>query len=239
MNRRSRRRDNRLATTALFGCALASIVALTLACTAEPAPEPEPPATSEAPDAGAAAMAGLPDGHPRIETPTPASVFPPVDPETGTGDAALTWTVPEGWVNEPPSNEMRRAQYRVPGGAGEAECVVFYFGPGRGGEPMQNAERWASQFRQPDGTDPVEAMHTETIDVGGTSVLLVETTGVYGVDPMSGGSGRAMSHYMLLGAIAQGPDANWFFKFTGPEQTVQGQRDAFLEMVRSLTPGSS
>jgi hypothetical protein len=39
---------------------------------------------------------------------------------------------------------------------------------------------------------------------------------------------------MLLGAIAQGPDANWFFKFTGPAGTVRAQRAAFEGMIRSL-----
>jgi hypothetical protein len=39
---------------------------------------------------------------------------------------------------------------------------------------------------------------------------------------------------MLLGAIAEGPDAPWFFKFTGPEATVRAQRQAFVGMMRSL-----
>jgi len=191
------------------------------------------------PDAGGAvAMPGLPAGHPVIETTSPTAAFPPVDPESGTGENALGWTVPEGWIAQPPANEMRRAQYLVPGEAGDAECVVFYFGAGRGGEPMRNAERWAAQFIQPDGTDPVEAMRTETIQVGGTPVLLVETSGTYGVDPMAGGTGRPMAQYMLLGAIAEGPDANWFFKFTGPEETVQANASAFHEMIRSLEPGA-
>ncbi len=38
----------------------------------------------------------------------------------------------------------------------------------------------------------------------------------------------------LLGAIAQGPDANWFFKLTGPEATLQEQRKAFEALYRSL-----
>jgi hypothetical protein len=49
---------------------------------------------------------------------------------------------------------MRRAQYKVPGPAGAGECVVFYFGPGQGGDAQSNAERWASQFTQPGGRSP-------------------------------------------------------------------------------------
>jgi hypothetical protein len=42
--------------------------------------------------------------------------------------------------------------------------------------------------------------------------------------------------YMLLGAIASGPDAPWFFKFTGPAETVRSQREAFLDMMESIRP---
>jgi len=44
--------------------------------------------------------------------------------------------------------------------------------------------------------------------------------------------------YMLLGAIAEGPDANWFFKLTGPEATVEAQRAGFEALLKSLRKGS-
>jgi hypothetical protein len=44
-------------------------------------------------------------------------------------------------------------------------------------------------------------------------------------------------NYMLLGAIAEGPDANWFFKLAGPEATVEGQRAAFEDLVGSFKRG--
>ena len=43
--------------------------------------------------------------------------------------------------------------------------------------------------------------------------------------------------YMLLGGIAQGPDAPWFFKLTGPEETLRGERAAFVAMLESLDVG--
>ena len=42
----------------------------------------------------------------------------------------------------------------------------------------------------------------------------------------------------LLGAVVPGPDANWFFKMTGPQATVQGQRDSFLKLLQSIQKGS-
>ena len=62
---------------------------------------------------------------------------------------------------------MRRAQYRVPGSAGDGEGVVYYFGPGQGGGPMENAHRWAGMFKQPDGRDSIEVLTTKQIDSTG------------------------------------------------------------------------
>jgi hypothetical protein len=43
---------------------------------------------------------------------------------------------------------------------------------------------------------------------------------------------------MLLGAVAEGPDSNWFFKLTGPEATVRAERAAFEGMLRTLKAGT-
>ena len=101
-------------------------------------------ATPGAP-AGAAPAGDLPAGHPSVALPpghppaggmgggclagclvecqggmdASAIALPPVDPEGGLGAAGLVWTAPAGWVAEPPANPMRRAQYKVPGAAGD------------------------------------------------------------------------------------------------------------------------
>jgi hypothetical protein len=179
-------------------------------------------------------QASLPPGHPPVGAmPGTFEVAPPAK-NTGSGTAALQWTEPKGWVSETPSSGMRRAQYKVPGPGGDAECVVFYFGPGQGGDAMSNASRWASQFRGAAGEAP---MKTRELTSGSTKVLLVEVTGTY-VGGMGSNLPGERPGYMLLGAIAQGPDANWFFKLTGPEKTVQAQRTAFEEMVGSLEKGA-
>jgi hypothetical protein len=133
---------------------------------------------------------------------------------------------------------MRKAQYRVPGEAGDAECIVFYFGPGQGGDAMANAERWAGQFTLADGrpgSAGVEVLHRT---VGEIDVLTVEVAGTYeGGFGMQQRKPAPIPGQMLLGAIAQGPDANWFFKLTGPEATVESQRAAFDSLVESFRRG--
>jgi hypothetical protein len=157
---------------------------------------------------------------------------------SGSGETGLQWQIPSSWQQEQRSSAMRKAQYRVPGEAGDGECVVFYFGPGQGGDPMSNAIRWADQFIQPDGSPSRDHLVTEEIDVAGIPVLLSEVTGTYGGGmAMAGGAPQTLENYMLLGAVAQGPDANWFFKFTGPEATVAANKDAFRGMLESLASG--
>ncbi len=183
----------------------------------------------------------LPPGHPPIDAAqAPAGQLPPVPAGADTGAAGLAWDTPRGWVSETPSSPMRRAQYRVPGKAGDGECAVFYFGPGQGGDPMSNARRWADQFTTPDGKPATNALKTSDIDVSGFKVLIVEVAGTYkGGMTMTAAPTVPQPGYRLLGAVAEGPDANWFFKLTGPDETIQAQRGAFESMVRSLRHGAS
>src|SRR5512144_816054 len=75
--------------------------------------------------------AAAPPPEETTEPATPAE--PQISPPTAT-DPGLTWTVPKGWLTQI-EGQMRLATYIVPGTApGEdAECAVFYFGPGAGG----------------------------------------------------------------------------------------------------------
>ena len=220
--------------------------------TPSPAPaagHPTPPAGM--PPAGEGQMMGgppaaLPEGHPPLDAMGGAAAgamgapqLAPPAPGTGTGNAGLSWTAPGGWESQVPSSAMRRAQYRVPGPGGDGECVVFYFGPGEGGDPKSNALRWASQFQPAGGLSPEQALKTGELKVGDIPVMTVEVAGTYmGGGAMMGGPSEPKPDYMLLGAVAEGPDANWFFKFTGPAKTIESNRAAFGELLKSLKKGA-
>jgi hypothetical protein len=165
-----------------------------------------------------------------------AAAAPAASPSIDVGPPAasgtLTWTAPAGWQSEPPASSMRRAQYRVPGEGGAAECLVFYFGPGQGGDPAANAQRWASQFTSGTGGDAAP-LTTSTTKVGTLPVTLVEVKGTY-LGGMGSDSGQPKPGYQLLGAVVEAPDGNWFFKLTGPAATVEGQRASFQALVQSL-----
>ncbi len=180
----------------------------------------------------------LPMDHPSSALGAPDGAAMPVVPAgSGTGAAGLNWTAAKDWIIEPPANAMRRAQYRVPGPGGDAECVVFYLGPGQGGDPRTNAERWAGQFVQPGGAPPLSAMTTRTLAVGAASVLVVETSGTYMSGGMMGDEAVAKPGWALLGAVVPGLDADWYFKFTGPAATIAAQKAAFEAMIASIRRG--
>jgi hypothetical protein len=172
-----------------------------------------------------------------LPIPGQAAQLPPGHPPT-TSSEHLGWTVPEGWVQKPVSSNMRYAEYAVNGPGGPGECVVYYFGPNQGGDAMANANRWACQFSQPDGSSSVDRMKVTRLDGASVPVTIVEVTGTYeGGMTMSSEPFEPRPGYMLLGGIAQGPDAPWFFKFTGPESTVRAQQPAFLDLMKSIETG--
>jgi len=185
--------------------------------------------------------AQMPAGHPPIDAATEGSSAGgprmPIVAPGGEGGNAVVWKVPAGWTAEPPANPTRRAQYRVPGPGGSGEFVVFYFGPGQGGDPMLNAQRWASQFDQPDRRPPAAAMKTRNLKAGGMNVLVIETAGTYLEGSMTGGQVVRKPGWALLGAVVEGPDANWYFKLTGPKATVDAQNAAFEKMLKSIKAG--
>jgi len=204
---------------------LVAAVLLTAACSGG---ADSPPAS-----AGAAA----PDPARPADTlaiPGQGGQLPPGHPPT-TRAGGLIWDVPESWSVKPTSSNMRYAEYGVEGPGGTGECIVYYFGPNQGGNPMANAQRWAGQFSQPDGSSSVALMKMSGVEGATVDVQVVEVTGTYdGGMTMTAEPAEPKPGYMLLGGIAQGPDAPWFFKFTGPEATVRAQREAFLDMMRSI-----
>jgi hypothetical protein len=116
---------------------------------------------------------------------------------------------------------MRAATYVV---SPDAECVVYFFGPGQGGTIQANIDRWKGQFKPSDGK-------VTKLTVHGLPVTRIDISGEYSGmgGPMA--QGPAKAGYRLLGAIVEGSAGNLFIKFTGPVKTVaanQQKFDAFL-----------
>lgn len=158
--------------------------------------------------------------------------------ETG-AVAGLAWAVPTTWERAD-DRPMRVATYRTPPAAGDSEggeVAVFHFGPTQGGTVEANVERWFAQFDPAEGQSTREAASHENLDIAGLAVTRVETRGTYNAaaGPMAPRADMRPG-YALIGAIVEGPEGAVFFKFTGPEATVEAQTDAFHALLESLQP---
>jgi hypothetical protein len=128
---------------------------------------------------------------------------------------------------------MRAATYAVPAAAGDredAECAVFYFGQGQGGDVDANIQRWLGQFQEKPAAPPKPKKQT----ISGLPVTVIEHSGTYlAAGPMAA-SGSPKSGFKLIGAIVEGPQGNVFFKLTGPAKTVDASSAGFQKMLQSM-----
>ena len=132
---------------------------------------------------------------------------------------------------------MRAATYSivpVTGDTGVAECVVNFFGPGQGGGIEANVERWRNQVLGTDGKPAAAKVDKKT--VRGVAITMVDASGTYtGMGgPMT--AGQPVPGYRLIGAIAEGPGGNVFFKLTGPAKTIAAQQKSFEQLLMSIAP---
>jgi len=149
--------------------------------------------------------------------------------------AGLKWTAPPGWTSQGRTS-MRAATCAIspaPGDREGAECVVYFFGAGRGGSVEANIERWKGQFSEPGGHPAAAKVGKRTIHA--LPVTTIQSAGDYSgmAGPMTPGA-TVKHHYRLLGAIIEGPGGNVFIKFAGPEKTVATQQGHFEELLNSF-----
>lgn len=139
-----------------------------------------------------------------------------------------------GWVEQPPSTGMRKVQYVLPGAAGEAGLIVYYFGPSAGSLEA-NLERWAGQFEQPDGAPSAERMRLSERAVGDLALTVVDLAGTY-VAETSPGSGEFLDHpgWRMLVAVIEAPEGPYYAKLTGPAATLAAWEATFDDFLGGL-----
>ena len=195
--------------------AAVAMIALVTACSRKP----DEPAESRTAPAASSSPAAAP-----VATAAPSAA----------AAREIAWTDPPGWPRVPSASPMRKATYKVPAAAKDAddgELAVFYF-RGEGGSTEANIQRWISQF--PD-TKPSDAKRTQR-NVGGMSQTIVEVEGTYS-SGMPGGPNTPSSPktgYKLIGAVVETSAGPYFFKLTGPKKTVEAARGTFLTMLDSV-----
>jgi hypothetical protein len=153
----------------------------------------------------------------------------------------LSWDKPASWTTLPaPPSGPKKASYRinqVGNDKEESQLDVFFLGTGSKGDPEKNFKEWFDQF---DG-DAASTAKRESFEVHGMKVETVEVQGTYKValGPPVGPKKQAAvamvkNNFRLVGAVVKTPDrGNWFFKLTGPDETVQSARSAFRSLLES------
>lgn len=198
-------------------------------------PKPKPKPAEKKPTAN-----NLPPGHPPISTPGAQSSSPHGMGMPRAQTAALSFTAPEAWIAETPHNSMRHAQYRLPGeGEGQdGELVVFFFGPGQGGDNKANIERWMGQFTKPDGSPLTEDDVKLSKDPSNKlPITTIEFAGTYNVPVMRGGPPPAThENYRLIAGIIEVGKDRWFVKATGPDETMVTHREKIHNYLLSAAP---
>ncbi len=183
----------------------------------------------QSPD-GAADGASPAAPAPEAAAPSDPQVVPPP-----AADPGITWTVPKTWLTQI-EGEMRIATYIVPGATtGEdAECAVYYFGPGAGGGVDLNLKRWQDEFAT------VEKRDLQRRDVPGIPIATLALTGTYSGHTMrTDAAGGPHPHWSMLAAIVSGPRGDVFFKLTGPAATVGSATKPFDAMLASIRAKSA
>lgn len=145
------------------------------------------------------------------------------------GDPGVTWDAPSRW-GRAQGNPMRLATYSIAPAAGDAEgaeCAVYYFGPGQGGDVQTNVDRWIGEFENPGKPERV----SRTVD--GMPVSTVRVRGNH-LAHAGMGDDALRTHYELYAAIVEGPQGSLFFKLLGPLRTVNGAAADFDRMLGSL-----
>ena len=112
--------------------------------------------------------------------------------------AGYSFKAPADWKSSPPSSNMRKAQFSVPGKDGKnGEVYFFHFGSGGAGGVKANVDRWMKQFEDPQG----QSVKNET--VGGTKVTFAQAHGTF----LSGsffGPKTPKPGYAMLAAMIEG-----------------------------------
>jgi len=142
--------------------------------------------------------------------------------------------VPAGWTPRAPSSSMRLAEYTVApaNGAGGAEVVVYFFGPGQGGSVEANLARWRDQFSVPGGGAVPEVVTRDSS--AGFPITIAELRGTYRRGFGAGSPDSVRAGQELIAAIAETPRGTMYVQLFGPIARVAAERPAFVRFVTGL-----
>lgn len=152
--------------------------------------------------------------------------------------AGMKSAAPKGWKEEPPANNMRLTQFKLPkaeGDAEDAELAVFYFRGGSGGVEA-NLERQVKKFKPAEGEDKVSAK-TEKIKVGTLDATFQDVQGTFlsKFPPFAPNAKiTEKTKYRQLYVIFTTDKGDFYMTLLGPAKTVDKHAKDFKEFLANF-----
>jgi len=133
---------------------------------------------------------------------------------------------PPHW-EEQPASSMRLASYQVPFGSAPAADFSIIALPGSAGGALANVNRWRGQISLAPLTDSELTESVTVVDSGPFTYQVYEM--ISEDDILEGGH-----HARVIAAILEHDGTAWFFKLTGEDEAVAGEKTAFIELLKSF-----
>lgn len=157
------------------------------------------------------------DGIRVYQAPKDPVAEPAAARETAT-PATPAWTAPAHWQEQAPG-VMQVARFLAASDAGRAEITVSML-PGDGGGQAPNVNRWRGQMGLPAVDESGLAKLRIPIEVADAEAFAVELV-------------AETTHRRMVAAGIARNGQTWFYKLLGDDAAVAGEKDAFLEFVRT------
>jgi hypothetical protein len=179
---------------------------------------------------------GAAGSSPGAEVAQETSTNTPSNPSVAGGDAGASmpalppstsklklvkWTASPDWKPIPGATGPRAVAFDLGSADKKAEIIVTHFSEGQTGGLMMNINRWRSQIGLGPVQDPHSIQMKDTL-IGDQPGMVLEFD-----NPNS-------AKQMVVAIGATGDGELWFYKLTGPSDTVKAQRPAFDAFLKSV-----
>ena len=141
------------------------------------------------------------------------------------GPAQVHWKLPQGWLELPPA-QMRVGSFSVTGDKDQKAQISIIPLAGTAGGDLENVNRWRGQV----GLGRVDQAGfeklIEAVQIAGQPGQLFD---LVGTPPDEKTQTRMLSAVVHRGGTA------WFFKMTGDDALVAGQKPVFIEFLKNIS----
>jgi len=152
--------------------------------------------------------------------------------------AGMKSKAPDTWKEEPPANEMRLAQFKLPKADGDpedAQLIIYKFAGGSG-TAEQNLQRQRAKFKPAEGKDKVEEK-LDKIKVGSIEAPYQDLTGTFlSKFPPNAPTAKVTekANYRQLYVVVVTDKGDFYPTVIGPAKTVEKHKKEFEDWLKSF-----